>query len=339
MNPKENPATLRFLVPPTVKASIKLSNHLPTNFRRNSLKNASVEFCEGPFGTFSSNEIITKKWALGWLNFSIENPTKLYLVADKSMVTMYCTLKGNVTSEIKGYGKLAIQKNRFGFFYIPPQLKNPMEFSADDYEAVYISFSNELLLDFVDQHSEFKNLFNLKQLNSSSGTAIGTYKMGKEEVKILTDIKQCTLNGPIRNIFIEARIFNLLVCYFEAQEIADKIQEYDHEQKNKLSQIQLYIEENFFLPLKVQSLSRQVGMNLRSFELSFKAYFGYTPKEYIEKVRIERATELLGYVNIPIISIANQVGYADRRYFSSVFRKIRNCTPNEYRQMILVDRK
>ncbi|WP_431312582.1 helix-turn-helix domain-containing protein [Psychromonas marina] len=53
--------------------------------------------------------------------------------------------------------------------------------------------------------------------------------------------------------------------------------------------------------------------------------------QYLHKIRIRNAIQLLLYSDICITDIAFQVGYSDSNYFSSMFKDIMGITPSNYR--------
>ena len=64
----------------------------------------------------------------------------------------------------------------------------------------------------------------------------------------------------------------------------------------------------------------------------FKNKYGFTIYEYVLKLRMERAAELLAQPDIKISDIAERLGYADNHYFSKAFRNYYQLTPTEYRK-------
>ena len=64
----------------------------------------------------------------------------------------------------------------------------------------------------------------------------------------------------------------------------------------------------------------------------FKNKYGFTIYEYVLKLRMERAAELLAQPDIKISDIAERLGYADNHYFSKAFRTYYHVTPTEYRK-------
>jgi YesN/AraC family two-component response regulator len=54
--------------------------------------------------------------------------------------------------------------------------------------------------------------------------------------------------------------------------------------------------------------------------------------DYLAKLRIEKARELLLKTQLNIDTIAEQVGHVNKAYFSKVFKKFTGVTPGEYRK-------
>lgn len=65
----------------------------------------------------------------------------------------------------------------------------------------------------------------------------------------------------------------------------------------------------------------------------FRREFGLTFMDYITRLRIRRAAELLS-LDYRIYEIAEQVGYASQHYFSSAFKHVLGVSPMEYRRSL-----
>ena len=66
----------------------------------------------------------------------------------------------------------------------------------------------------------------------------------------------------------------------------------------------------------------------------FTAETGVAPTEYIARLRIERAKDLLIRTNMNISEVAESVGYVTRHYFQSIFKRRVGMTPGEYRKKL-----
>ena len=83
----------------------------------------------------------------------------------------------------------------------------------------------------------------------------------------------------------------------------------------------------------VQSLASEVFMNPDYLSKLFKKNTGSSLMDYVTKVRIERAKELLERTVLTISEIAIETGYSNTAYFTKMFKKYTNgVTPREYRK-------
>ncbi len=54
--------------------------------------------------------------------------------------------------------------------------------------------------------------------------------------------------------------------------------------------------------------------------------------DYINKFRIERATQLLTQTDLSIMEIADMTGFNNQRYFSTVFKQTIGSSPSKYKE-------
>lgn len=78
-------------------------------------------------------------------------------------------------------------------------------------------------------------------------------------------------------------------------------------------------------------LARRLGVSKFHLLRSFSKHVGLTPNDYLNRVRIERAVELLRTTELSIEHIAEQVGYSTGSYFIKVFFKLTGQTPGAFR--------
>lgn len=84
--------------------------------------------------------------------------------------------------------------------------------------------------------------------------------------------------------------------------------------------------------MSLQDICRHVLMSTSYFSLIFKQHTGETFVEYLTRVRIEKAKELLVHTSLKFYEIAEKVGYGDPNYFSLLFKKHAGQTPREFRE-------
>lgn len=93
-----------------------------------------------------------------------------------------------------------------------------------------------------------------------------------------------------------------------------------------------YIYENIDQRLRITDLANEIGVNRSYLTNMFKAVTGYSPKQLITNLRMEKAKDLLSNSDLSISNVAEQVGYPDVLAFSKIFKQNFNVSPKKYRE-------
>ncbi|MDE7199617.1 MAG: response regulator [Lachnospiraceae bacterium] len=106
-----------------------------------------------------------------------------------------------------------------------------------------------------------------------------------------------------------------------------------------VSIIKDYIDSNYCQNIKITMFSEKYFFSTEYLTRLFRNKYGFTIYEYVLKLRMERAKELLADEDNKIIDIAERLGYTDNHYFSKAFRTCFNITPSQYRKDFLEKKK
>lgn len=129
--------------------------------------------------------------------------------------------------------------------------------------------------------------------------------------------------SPVEKILLE-----VLHTYQKETASARKIPEWVEELKNR---IQDQIDTNLMLT----ELSRSLDVNPAYVSRVFGRYFdNLSYGEYIRKLRIERAIELLTTTRYSLSEIAYLTGFSDQSHFTRIFKMVMQINPSEYRKNI-----
>jgi AraC family transcriptional regulator len=93
-----------------------------------------------------------------------------------------------------------------------------------------------------------------------------------------------------------------------------------------------YIDQNLRNRLTLAEIAAEVGLNPHYFARVFKKATGHSPHQYILEKRIELAKDLLKTTELPLVEIALQVGIATQSHFTTVFHRLTDMTPREFRE-------
>ena len=107
----------------------------------------------------------------------------------------------------------------------------------------------------------------------------------------------------------------------------------DNSLENEVELAMHYFRENYRSEINVEDYALLRGMSASNFYRVFKQISGSTPLQYILKLRLSNAQNLLENSNLSIAEIASAVGYENPLYFSRLFNKHIGVSPSEYRKM------
>ncbi|GAB2695448.1 response regulator [Paenibacillus thermoaerophilus] len=93
-----------------------------------------------------------------------------------------------------------------------------------------------------------------------------------------------------------------------------------------------YVEENLQSPLGMREVAGRVHLNPSYFSVLFKEQTGLTFSEYVTRIRLRKAKELLIRTRLPISEISEQVGYQTPKYFIKLFKDYEGKSPSQYRK-------
>lgn len=92
-----------------------------------------------------------------------------------------------------------------------------------------------------------------------------------------------------------------------------------------------YIESNYANIVTLNHLSAQANINKTTLIEIFRTLYGMTPIRYLNRLRLQKAKELLVNTDVGIGEVAELVGFQSIHYFSRYFKEKENCSPTEYR--------
>ncbi|MFC0558836.1 response regulator transcription factor [Halalkalibacter alkalisediminis] len=105
-------------------------------------------------------------------------------------------------------------------------------------------------------------------------------------------------------------------------------------EKNTVQMIEEYVRQNYQKDIKLQEIADRFFLSREYISRKFKQEYHETITDYVTKIRIEKAKELLGNPFLKIYEIAETVGYHNDKYFIKVFKKREGQTPKEYRSSL-----
>ncbi len=105
------------------------------------------------------------------------------------------------------------------------------------------------------------------------------------------------------------------------------------EYNDRFTEIINYMNHHYTEDLTVEETARRFGLSKYYFSRLFQQYTRYTFSDYLIFRRLKAAEQLMSDPSLSITDVAFRAGFTNLSTFSRVFRKQKNCTPSEYRQV------
>jgi len=214
--------------------------------------------------------------------------------------------------------KYKIDRNQFFIL----EKNAPHEYGADrqsPWSIYWVHFSGE-------KASIFSSIFNqVLDITPTEGDRI------QERISIFEEIYQnLELGYSQDNLeYVSMCLWHLLASFRFVQQfrVVNKIK-----QVNLIQQTILFMKENLDRKLKVEEIANHVHYSVSHFTLVFTKSTSYSPLEYFEQLKIQRACQYLDHTGLSIKSIAYQLGFTDPFYFSKVFKTHTSLSPLQYKK-------
>ena len=100
----------------------------------------------------------------------------------------------------------------------------------------------------------------------------------------------------------------------------------------QINRIIAYINSHYRENISLERAARLAYMNPSYFSVYFKKNTGVNFKEYLTRVRLNRAAEILAQRDLKTYELAELAGFTDPRCFSELFKRRYGKTPSKYRQ-------
>ena len=99
------------------------------------------------------------------------------------------------------------------------------------------------------------------------------------------------------------------------------------------SQIKFFLDAKYMERLRIESLAEHFGVHPNHFSRLFREAYGMSPKQYLQKMKLEKAAMMLETTDMPVALISESLGFEDQHAFSKSFKKYWDISPREFRQL------
>jgi len=250
-------------------------------------------------------------------NHYVERPSGI-----KQHIIIYCT---------EGHGWLEINKKKVEIHpsqFIAIPANTPHKYGANEekpWTIYWIHFKGEAASFIVELI--LKNSQNYKPYLSYN----------EDRIKLFEDIYANLEKGYGGDTL---RYVNMIFYHFLSSLIyEDKFNHSEKKEEDLVDKTIGYMQDNLEKLIRLEEFANYANLSLSHFSAIFKTKTGYSPIEYFNQLKIQKACQYISFTTLSIKNIANKLGINDQYYFSRLFAKIMGSSPNDYRKKIKSDNR
>lgn len=135
-------------------------------------------------------------------------------------------------------------------------------------------------------------------------------------------------------MLLEGRFLEFIHCWLKfmnGDDIERHFAEVPERQFKRLQDAKYLIEKFMDNPCSIRALSKKVNINECDLKRGFKKINGLSIHQYIIKIRMEKARDLILNTDRSIRDICTQIGYTNHGYFAQIYSKYFGAAPLKHR--------
>ncbi len=197
-------------------------------------------------------------------------------------------------------------------------------------ESVYLLFNQAILPGALTSLPEFNMVNRAIQLSERgiriTGDTLNQVSRIMLQLPYLNSMKRLTLFYEIMDIIGQSQSFTFLAS-------ADYIQNRFVSTNKRVKNIHEFLMHNYREEVNLNEIASLVHMAPASACRFFKSSTGMTIFEYLNKLKIDLACNLLMNTELNIVDISYDCGFNNLSHFNKQFRKFLGKTPSEFRKL------
>lgn len=226
---------------------------------------------------------------------------------------------------LEGSGEAVIKKNKYtieagDFFIVPMKTGHTYTANVDNPWTIYwIHFKGSISNSLIE-------LFN-KQLNGYKGFI----QYNEQSISLFNEMYNHLERGyGIDNLIYSNMCLGHFLTTIIYNDRYDLRGQMNH--KDVIDNTIDFLSSNISEMLTLEKMAAAVNLSSSHFSFLFKKKTGFSPIEYFNHLKVQKACQYLLFTDLRVREIALELGIDDPYYFTRMFTKVMGLSPNNYRE-------
>jgi AraC-like DNA-binding protein len=245
--------------------------------------------------------------------------------------------------EIAGPVKAGYAPGTSGYYAIGDEPLTASRLANDHHQFATLEFSRaHLRKQFVNSEADLEPQIRRIIFGDKDDTVVApTRPMSIQQRAVIANLAEPPVSKAAQVLWYQSKALELMAHFlFEPKDPEFFCQRQKRVARERVERAKELLARDLANPLTLEALGQEVGCSQFYLSRSFSREVGLTIPQYLRKLRMERAAELLRTGRYNVTEAATEVGYASLSHFSKAFCETIGCCPVLYpaAKNVLLDR-
>ncbi len=214
-----------------------------------------------------------------------------------------------------------------------------VEYKINEYEAIVIAPNQRYSQRVEEKSTSYLTVLFGLGMDDWSSLLNRKFTINRDTLEIINRfVKNSETHFPYKNDLMNAYLKIILVDLlnedYRTSNVKPTTPINQNLEKNLLDEITQYIEDNIFENLYLDTICHDFSLSRSSLQNLFKENLDIAPKQYINKVKLQKSKMLIKESKYTISQIASMLGFNSVHYFSRKFSQYYKLAPTDYAKSI-----
>lgn len=157
-----------------------------------------------------------------------------------------------------------------------------------------------------------------------------TVRLTAPQLQLISTLRQPPVYAAAQPIWYQCKALELAVTFLVKPEEELFCTRQQRLAQERVEQVTYLLKQNLSEPPSLEELGKKIGCSHFYLSRVFSAQTGQTITQYLRRLRMEKAAELLKSGEYNVTEAALEVGYSSLSHFSAAFHETFGCCPGLY---------
>jgi AraC-like DNA-binding protein len=272
-------------------------------------------------------------YSFEWHDFQARQEFDWAATFHPDCVELCLNLEG--TGFVAGHGSRAeFAPNTAGFYFRRQEPLLAKRTAGEHHKFLTVEFSCPFLIKHL---AETKSMLHPVVRAAVEGTAdapatAAPVRLTAPQMQLIATLRQPPVYAAAQGIWYQCKALELAVTFFvqpppEEEFFCTRQQRVAQE---RVEQVIFLLKQNIANPPTLEELGKKIGCSHFYLSRIFSTQTGQTITQYLRRLRLEKAAELLKSREYNVTEVALEVGYNSLSHFSAAFQETFGCCPGLY---------